>query len=183
MTDDVNQSPSSPPEGSLHGDSSVHREDSEMDVSPLTKEVNVMTQDDLDKLKEKYSFPPRVQTRIPGKGETILSTRPSEVDFYEATFPTGLRFPIHPIIRRIVNHYKICPAQLSPNAWQCIVCIWVIWRYYKRRMSCDEFRCLYSLSPLPNSGWFYFKARPGRNLIKGSPSNVKGWKRRLLRHF
>ena len=117
MTDDVNQSPSSPPEGSLHGDSSVHREDSEMDVSPLTKEVNVMTQDDLDKLKEKYSFPPRVQTRIPGKGETILSTRPSEVDFYEATFPTGLRFPIHPIIRRILNHYK---NMSRPTLSQCM---------------------------------------------------------------
>ena len=68
MTDDVNQSPSSPPEGSLHGDSSVHREDSEMDVSPLTKEVNVMTHGDLDKLREKYSFPLGVQTRILGEG-------------------------------------------------------------------------------------------------------------------
>ncbi|GFY90255.1 hypothetical protein Acr_07g0004520 [Actinidia rufa] len=41
-------------------------------------------------------------------------------------------------------------------------------------------RCLYSLSPLPDSGWFYFKARPDKNLLRGSPSNVKGWKTRFF---
>ncbi|GFY90500.1 hypothetical protein Acr_07g0006970 [Actinidia rufa] len=41
-------------------------------------------------------------------------------------------------------------------------------------------RCLYSLSPLPNSGWYYFKARPEKNLLRGSLSNVKGWKTRFF---
>ncbi|GFS36998.1 hypothetical protein Acr_00g0049140 [Actinidia rufa] len=41
-------------------------------------------------------------------------------------------------------------------------------------------RCLYSLSPLPDSGWYYFKARPEKNLLRGSPSNVKGWKTRFF---
>ncbi|GFZ06730.1 hypothetical protein Acr_18g0009000 [Actinidia rufa] len=154
MTDNINQSPSSPLEGSPHGNSSVHMKPPEIDTSNLIKEVNIMTQGDLDKLKEKYSFPPGIQIRIPGESETILSTRPSEVAFYEAAFPTGLRFPIHPIIRRILNHYKICPTQLSSNAWLCIVCSLVIWLYYKHHMSCDEFR--------------------------GSPSNVKGWKKRFF---
>ncbi|GFY88876.1 hypothetical protein Acr_06g0008160 [Actinidia rufa] len=43
-------------------------------------------------------------------------------------------------------------------------------------------RGLYSLlkSPGPDSGWLYFKARWGRNLLKGSSSNVKGWKTRFF---
>ncbi|GFY91229.1 hypothetical protein Acr_07g0014250 [Actinidia rufa] len=41
-------------------------------------------------------------------------------------------------------------------------------------------RCLYSLSPLPDLGWYYFKARPEKNLLRGSPSNVKGWKKRFF---
>ncbi|GFY81130.1 hypothetical protein Acr_01g0009390 [Actinidia rufa] len=41
-------------------------------------------------------------------------------------------------------------------------------------------RCLYSLSPLPDSWWYYFKARPEKNLLRGSPSNVKGWKTRFF---
>ncbi|GFY84704.1 hypothetical protein Acr_03g0014780 [Actinidia rufa] len=125
-------------------------------------------------------IPPRVQLRIPGDGETILSARQGEVAFYEATFLAGLRFPIHPTIRDILIHYQICPAQLSPNAWRSVICSLVIWRIFKRHLSCGEFRCLYSLSPLPDSGWYYFKARPEKNLLRGSPSNVKGWKTRFF---
>ncbi|GFS31491.1 hypothetical protein Acr_00g0017680 [Actinidia rufa] len=42
--------------------------------SSLATEINSMTQDDLDHLRESYSFPTGVQTRIPKEGETILST-------------------------------------------------------------------------------------------------------------
>ncbi|GFS39981.1 hypothetical protein Acr_00g0065960 [Actinidia rufa] len=49
----------------------------------------------------------------------------------------------------------------------------VIWRYYKCHMSYYEFRCLYSLSPLPDSGWYYFKASPDKNLLRGSPEQCK----------
>ncbi|GFZ01033.1 hypothetical protein Acr_14g0006680 [Actinidia rufa] len=167
--DETSQSPSSPPPNSP-----------KMDTSSLTKEGNVMTQAELDKLGSTYSFPSGIRLWIPGDGETILSARQGEVAFYEAAFQAGLRLPIHPTIREILVHYKICPAQLSPNAWRSVICSLVIWRHFKRHMSCDEFRCLYSLSPLPDSGWFYFKARPDKNLLRGSPSNVKGWKTRFF---
>ncbi|GFY89048.1 hypothetical protein Acr_06g0009880 [Actinidia rufa] len=167
--DETSQSPSSPPPNSP-----------KMDTSSLTKEGNVMTQAELDKLGSTYSFPSGIRLRIPGDGETILSAHQGEVAFYEAAFQAGLRLPIHPTIREILVHYKICPAQLSPNAWRSVICSLVIWRHFKRHMSCDEFRCLYSLSPLPDSGWYYFKARPDKNLLRGSPSNVKGWKTRFF---
>ena len=66
--------------------------------SPLEKEVNVMTQDDLDRLRKNYSFPAGIQIRIPKEGETALFTHPGKVDFHEVIFPTGLRFSIHPTI-------------------------------------------------------------------------------------
>ncbi|GFY95033.1 hypothetical protein Acr_10g0004180 [Actinidia rufa] len=47
-------------------------------------------------------------------------------------------------------------------------------------MSCDEFMCMYSFSPLPDSRRLYFKARLDKNHFRGSPSNVKGWKKRLF---
>ncbi|GFZ16135.1 hypothetical protein Acr_25g0005440 [Actinidia rufa] len=123
-----------------------------MDTSSLTKEGNAMSQAELDKLGSTYSFPSGIRLRIPGDGETILLARQGE----------------------------ICPAQLSPNAWRSVICSLVVWHHFKRHMSCDEFRYLYSLSPLPNSGWYYFKARPEKNLFRGSPSNVKGWKTRFF---
>ena len=42
-----------------------------------------MTQGDLDRMKEAYSFLAGIQARILEEGETILSTRPSEITFYE----------------------------------------------------------------------------------------------------
>ncbi|GFY82288.1 hypothetical protein Acr_02g0005280 [Actinidia rufa] len=113
-----------------------------MDTSSLTKESNVMSQADLDNLGTTYSFPQGVRLRIPGDGETILSARQGEVAFYEAAFLAGLRFPIHPTIRDILIHYQICPAQLSPNAWRSVICSLVIWRIFKRHLSCGEFRIL-----------------------------------------
>ncbi|GFZ00417.1 hypothetical protein Acr_14g0000530 [Actinidia rufa] len=109
----------------------------------------------------------------------ILSTGYGEVAFYEATFPTGLRFSIHPTIKQILNFYDICPAQLSPNAWRSIISMLVIWRYYKCHMSLNEFRCLYALLKGPGSelGWLYFKARPGRNILKGTPAMSRDGRR------
>ncbi|GFY96664.1 hypothetical protein Acr_11g0009700 [Actinidia rufa] len=155
----------------------------EVDVpsSPAT-ELNTMTQGDLDRLRETCSFPMGVQTRIPGKGKTVLSASTGEVAFYEVAFPAGLRFPVHPTIKRILNFYGICPAQLSLNAWRNIISVLVIWCFHRRHLSLNEFRCLYTLLKGPGleSMWLYFKARSGKNILKGAPSNVKGWKRRFF---
>ena len=61
-----------------------------------------MTLEELDLLRKSYSFPPGVQIKLPDEGETIVSARPGEAAFYEATFTVGLRFPIHPTIRLIL---------------------------------------------------------------------------------
>ena len=104
MTDEVHKLPSSlredPPEVSpARNGSPNHMEDLRTDANyTLEKEVSVMTQDALDRLRENYSFPAGVQIRIPEEGETILSISPGEVTFYEAAFPTGLRFQIYPTI-------------------------------------------------------------------------------------
>ncbi|GFZ00559.1 hypothetical protein Acr_14g0001940 [Actinidia rufa] len=83
-----------------------------------------------------------VQTRIPRKGEMVLSASSGEVAFYEAAFPAGLGFPVHRTIKQILNFYGICPAQLSPNAWRNIIYVLVIWRFHRCHLSLNEFRGL-----------------------------------------
>ncbi|GFS38730.1 hypothetical protein Acr_00g0059090 [Actinidia rufa] len=151
-----------------------------MDTSSLTKESNVMSQVDLDNLGTTYSFPPGYDSGFLGMARRFYQLAKARWRFMRPLFLAGLRFPIHPTIRDILIHYQICPAQLSPNAWRSVICSLVIWRVFKRHLSYGEFRCLYSLSPLPDSGWYYFKARPEKNLLRGSPSNVKGWKMRFF---
>ncbi|GFZ06815.1 hypothetical protein Acr_18g0009850 [Actinidia rufa] len=143
MTDEINQSPSSPMEGSP-------------EESPM------------------IAIHPSV--RLPDEGEIITSTRPGEVAFYEAAFPAGLRFPLHPTISLILQFYNICPAQLVPNAWRSIACSMALWRVYKYTISLSKFRNLFSLNsnPKPDQGWLYFKTRNKKVLLRGYPSNVKG---------
>ncbi|GFZ12863.1 hypothetical protein Acr_23g0012480 [Actinidia rufa] len=137
MADEVDQSPSSLVEGSPEENPliAIH--------PPVEEKTNIMTIEELSALRETYFFPPEVRARLPDEGETITSTRPGEVAFYEAAFPAGLRFPLHNTIRLILQFYNICPAQLVPNAWRSITCSMALWRVYK-----------YSLSPCPSLGTF-----------------------------
>ena len=37
------------------------------------------------------------------------------VFFFEATFENGIRFPLHPFFKCILQHFNVCPTHLSPN--------------------------------------------------------------------
>ncbi|GFY93951.1 hypothetical protein Acr_09g0003970 [Actinidia rufa] len=91
-----------------------------------------------------------VMVRLLDEGEIITSTRPGEVAFYEAAFPAGLRFPIHPTIR-----YSISLSE------------------FRNLFSLNS-------NPKPDQGWLYFKARNKKVLLGGYPSNVKGWKSKFF---
>ncbi|GFY97203.1 hypothetical protein Acr_11g0015090 [Actinidia rufa] len=144
MTDEVNQSPSSPMEGS-------HEESSLVAIHPSIEEkTNIMTLEELNALRDIYSFPSGVQIRLPEEGETITSTRPGEVAFYEAAFPAGLRFPVHNTIR-----YSISLSE------------------FRNLFSLNS-------NHKPDQGWLYFKARNKKVLLGGYPSNVKGWKSKFF---
>ncbi|PSR92996.1 hypothetical protein CEY00_Acc27605 [Actinidia chinensis var. chinensis] len=178
MTDEVNQSPASPMEGSPV-----------LDTNPLAaihpsveEKTNIMTLEELNALRETYSFPSRVWVRLPEEGETIISIRPGEVAFYEAAFPAGLHFFIHPTIRLILQFYNIFLAQLVTNAGRSITCSMAMWRVFKYTLSLSEFRNLFILNsnPKPDQGWLYFKARNKKTLLGGYPSNVKGWKSKFF---
>ena len=121
---------------------------------PVERETNIMTQDELDLFRESHSFSPSVQIRLPKEDETIASTRQGEVAFYEAAFHAGIRLALHPIIRKILYFYNICPSQLVPNAWRSLLCTVVVWRAHKVFFSLNEFKSLFALNknPKPNSG-------------------------------
>ena len=40
---------------------------------------------------------------------------PKMVCFFEVAFDNGLCFPLHPFIKRVLQHFNVCPSQLAPN--------------------------------------------------------------------
>ena len=50
------------------------------------------------------------------------------VCFFEAAFENDLRFPLHPFIKSVLQHFNVCPSQLSPNFWGVLVGLLVVFR-------------------------------------------------------
>ena len=40
---------------------------------------------------------------------------PKMVCFFEVAFENGPCFPLHPFIKRVLQHFNVYPSQLSPN--------------------------------------------------------------------
>ena len=43
------------------------------------------------------------------------------VCFFEVAFDNGLRFPLHPFIKWVLQHFNVFPSQLAPNGWGILV--------------------------------------------------------------
>ncbi|GFS42074.1 hypothetical protein Acr_00g0077920 [Actinidia rufa] len=141
----------------------------------IEKETNIMTPDELDLLRESYSFPPHMQLRIPEEGETITSTRPGKGSQRVAK---GSQCPARPQrvakgSQSVANIFTI--FELGRGAIS-------LWHAYKYAMPISEFKHLFSLNnkPKPDHDWLYFKARYKKTLLRGYPSNVKGWKKKIF---
>ncbi|GFZ16759.1 hypothetical protein Acr_26g0000290 [Actinidia rufa] len=110
MTDKVNQLSSSPQE-----ESSDHGESPNTDNQPpFEREVNIMTQGNLDLLRESCSVPFGIQAKLPKDDETIVSICPGEVTFYKAASHVGLCLPIHPLLGEHFISTTFAPPSLSP---------------------------------------------------------------------
>ena len=53
---------------------------------------------------------------------------PKMVCFFEAAFENGLRFPLHPFTKSVLQHFNVCRAQLSLNFWGVLVRLLVVFR-------------------------------------------------------
>ena len=90
---------------------------------------------------------------------------PKMVCFFEVAFENGLRFSLHPFIKRVLQHFNVCPSQLSPNFWGILVGLLVIFR--------DNSLGIPSLAPLLDffsmkesaEGFLYISKRSNAKLI------------------
>ena len=53
---------------------------------------------------------------------------PKMVCFFEAAFENGLRFPIHPFIKSVLQHFNVFPSHLSPNFLGVLVGLLIVFR-------------------------------------------------------
>ena len=64
---------------------------------------------------ERYRPPPGVRIWTPDVLTFYAASVPGMVCFFEVAFDNGLRFPLHPFMKGVLQHFNICPSQLAPN--------------------------------------------------------------------
>ena len=106
---------------------------------------------------------------------------PKMVCFFEVAFDNGLRFPLHPFIKGVLQHFNVCPSQLLPNGWGILVGLLVFFRDRGLGVpSIAQFLYLFSAKETAE-GFLYFSRCTGAPLvISDLPSSHRLWKERYF---
>ena len=99
------------------------------------------------------------------------------VCFFEVAFDNGLRFPLHPFIKRVLQHFNVRPSQLLPNFWGILTGLLVLFRDKGFGVpSIALFLDLFSVKEA-FEGFLYLSRRAGAPLIiTDLPSSHRLWK-------
>ena len=79
-------------------------------------EVCGLEDNTLSRFKDRFQFPNRVRVCLPRVKDRACHFFPMEVCFYEVAFQCRLRFPVHPFLMELLDHFGIAPGQLMPNS-------------------------------------------------------------------
>ena len=76
----------------------------------------------------RYGPPSGVRIWCPDLLTSYVVPVPKMVYFFKAAFENGLRFPLHPFIKNVLQHFNVCPSQLSPIFWGVLVGLLVFFK-------------------------------------------------------
>ena len=103
------------------------------------------------------------------------------VCFFEVAFENDLRFPLHPFIKRVLQHFNVCPSQLSPNFWGVLVGLLVIFR--DKGLGVPSIILLldfFSVNEAAECFLYISKRSSAKLIISDLPSSHKFWKERYF---
>ena len=85
--------------------------------------------------------------------------------FFEVAFDNGLRFPLRPFIKGVLQHFNVCPSQLLPNDWGILVGLLVFFR--DRGLGVPSIVVFLYLFVAKETveGFLYFSRRSGAPLV------------------
>ena len=103
------------------------------------------------------------------------------VCFFEVAFENGLCFPLHPFIKKVLQHFNVCPSQLSLNFWGILIGLLVVFKDKDFGVpSIALFLDLFSVKEAAE-GFLYLSKRSSAPLIISDlPSSHKFWKERYF---
>ena len=129
----------------------------------------------------RYRPPFGVQVWSPDILTSYVVPVPKMVCFFEVAFDNGLRFPLHPFIKGVLQHFNVCPSQLSPNCWGILVGLLVFFR--DKGLGVPSIALFLNLFSTKESaeGFLYYSRHTGSPLvISDLPSSHRFWNERFF---
>ena len=134
----------------------------------------------LGRVRTRYQIPGDVVLRILNSDEWVCS-HVEDVVLYESALTVGLRFPVQPFIRELLDFLSLAPGQVAPNGWKVIITCMVIWRECSDGLDdiiVEEF--LYCFEPtqiVASPGFWTFRNKEeSSRLVEELPSSNRRWK-------
>ena len=155
-------------------------------LKATVKHVNVVGPSRVDPLYEKtfitlYRPPLGVQVWCLDLLTSYVVQVPKMVCFFEAAFENGLRFSLHPFIKSVLQHFNVCPSQLSPNFSGVLVGLLVVFR--DKGLGVPSIALLLDFFSVKEAaeGFLYIsKCTNAKLIISDLPSSHKHWKERYF---
>ena len=132
--------------------------------------------------KARFGFPPGVEPWCPDSSIFYVEEVKGKVCFFLAAFENGLRFPLHPFIKSVLQHFNVCPSQLSPNFYGVLVGLLVYFiRHNLGIPSLPLLTELFNVKLTSSEGFLYISKRAGaKKIISDLPSSHKQWKKHFF---
>ena len=129
----------------------------------------------------RFRPPFSVQVLSPDVLTSYVVQVPKMVCFFEVAFDNGLRFPLHPFIKRVLQHFNVCPSQLSPNFWGILIGLLVFFRDKGLGVpSIALFLDLFSAKEADEGFLYLSKCSSAPLIISNLPPSHKFWKERYI---
>ena len=129
----------------------------------------------------RYRPPFGVQVWCPDLLTSYIVQVPKMICFFEAALENDIRFPLHPFIKNVYQHFNVCPSQLSPNFWGVLVGLLVVFR--DKGLKVPSIALLLDLFSVKEAaeGFLYISKRSSASLIISDlPSSHKHWNERYF---
>ncbi|KAL2470676.1 Uncharacterized protein Adt_38812 [Abeliophyllum distichum] len=112
---------------------------------------SIMVEEDLVKLRDAYRIPDDIELILPEPNERACFPRRGCTALHLNAFVSGMRLPLHPMLRRILRAYDLAPTQVAPNGWSQMVGGMYLWfrHSFGMEMPLHVFQTIYQPRKLP----------------------------------
>ncbi|KAJ8419987.1 hypothetical protein Cgig2_025350 [Carnegiea gigantea] len=131
-------------------------------------------------LEKPYLLPAEYAFVIPELDATVNEPPAKCIAVYQAALNYSVCFPLHSVIREILNKYELAPAPIVPTSWHNICSFIVTCELRGLTYSTRAFGLVHTVQKAPKEtgdlGWYCFNNRPGFMMDIEKKSKLKYWK-------